>query len=99
MKKLKTFENYSNGDAVETTPENIKAIIKYQKENGGVIRIQENDEKTKQVFSENGYEIIMKSIDDIFADKQIQNDIENFNKVNYVICILPNNDLVSIFNA
>jgi|AntAceMinimDraft_17_1070374.scaffolds.fasta_scaffold444831_1 hypothetical protein len=75
-----------NMSGVDLTPDNFQNFIEYQKEYGGVISIPSlvSDE-----FESEGYEIKYLSSNKIQADEQIMNDLINFNKVDYVICIEP----------
>lgn len=107
MKKVKTFKQWNflneaeiskdavmNGEQFETTPENIAKLIEYQKEHGGVIRIP-NEPKSISLFKNAGYEIKTVRTSDDF-DKEMSDDIGNFNKVNYVVIVI--NDTMQLID-
>lgn len=96
IKRYNEFQNESaNPEKIEAaekmklepTPENAKKMADFQKENGGVIRIND-DEKSKKLFTDLGYEIKTVNSSEFMDRKDIIDDIENFNDVNYVLIII-----------
>ena len=107
MKHLKKFNEAVSDEILSkakkmkftTSEENAKKMSDFQKENGGVITINDNDTKAKEIYKNLGYEIKSLTWDEIIKDKQTQDDIENFNNVNYVIAQKLNDEPVLLGKA
>jgi len=93
MKLFEEFdEDYVNKNLqkLEYSPENVKKLVDYQKENGGVLRIPNNDDAILE-FERLGFEVKHLAFAEL-PDEQIMDDMTNFNKVNYVIVYSENDE-------
>jgi len=90
---MKLFEEFDKEfdstdlQMLEYNSENVKKLTEYQKENGGVLRIPKI---ATSEFEKFGYEIKYLTWEDynkLSFDKKFMDDVLNYNKVNYVICV------------
>lgn len=69
------------------TIRNAKKLMDLQKTKGGVISIP-NTEEAKKIYTNFGYEIKYLKTSEALTDEQLKTDIHNYNKVNYVVCLI-----------
>ena len=90
MKHLNTYEHFTEAEAMPMpiSDANVEKIVELQKNKGGVIAIPD-EEGVKEMFRRLGYEIKTITHAEALEDEQLNGDITNFNKVNYVVCFSP----------
>ena len=82
----------------EVSEENAKLLSDMQKNKGGVIGFQQNENAIKY-FTNLGYNVKYIKYSDVLKDDQIMSDIENRAKVNYVVAYLPDDGKLEILGV
>jgi len=88
------YDKYTEEDVKPYTKsiENAKKLSDKQKEFGGVIGFRDDSGEADKYFIDLGYEIKRIKHSEFLEDKDLINDMNNRNKVNYVVSYLPEED-------